>query len=212
MVPDERPPPLGVVDSTVEDFIRDERLQAMGFVGDHSEMAWLFRLKRDLDQADARTDATSIISVNYFQDESDISVLADVDLFVGPPYAVTKQLTDRYFDRVHHAFPVIGKKFFLNQWESVYSNPNLRPWKPWLGVMNMVLAIASRHLQLVGDEPPNDPSEHLVYFSRAWKLNMGDTALLDHPNVIKVQFEGLVAFYLLSIGQVNRYDHWFFSN
>ncbi|KAJ5605772.1 hypothetical protein N7510_008553 [Penicillium lagena] len=207
---DNTPSLLGVVDYTKEDFTRDEQLQAMGFVGEHSEMAWLFRLKRDLNQASSSTpnatptDAPSIISVNYFQDESDISVLADVDPFVGPPYAVAKQLTDCYFDRVHHAFPVIGKKFFLNQWESVYSNPNLRPWKPWLGVMNMVLAIASRHLLLVEDQPPGDPNEHVVYFSRAWRLSMGDTALLDHPNVVKVQFEGLTAFYLLSIGQVNR--------
>ncbi|KAJ5815409.1 hypothetical protein N7474_007186 [Penicillium riverlandense] len=204
------PTPLGVVDHTKEDFIRDEQLQAMGFVGEHSEMAWLFRLKRDLNQASNSapsgnpTDAPSIISVNYFQDESDISVLTDVDPFVGPPYPVAKLLTDRYFDKVHHAFPVIGKKFFLNQWESVYSNPNLRPWKPWLGVMNMVLAIASRHLLLVDDQPPSDPNEHMVYFSRAWRLSMGHTALLDHPNVMKVQFEGLTAFYLLSIGQVNR--------
>jgi hypothetical protein len=72
--------------------------------------------------------------------------------------------------------------------------------------MNMVLAIASRHLLLVGDQP-SDPNEHVVYFSRAWRLSMGDTALLDHPNVTKVQFEGLTAFYLLSIGQVNRYSY-----
>jgi hypothetical protein len=115
---DNAPSPLGAADYTREDFIRDEQLQAMGFVGEHSEMAWLFQLKRDLNQASSSTpngtptDTASIISVNYFQDESDISVLTDVDPFVGPPYAVAKQLIDRYFDRVHHSFPVIGKKFF----------------------------------------------------------------------------------------------------
>jgi hypothetical protein len=31
-------------------------------------------------------------------------------------------------------------------------------------------------------------------------------ALLSHPNLQQVQVEGLSAFYLLSVGQVNRYE------
>ncbi|CAG7920829.1 unnamed protein product [Penicillium olsonii] len=195
-----------VVDYTEEDFNRDEKVQAMGFVGDYSEIAWLYRLKRDLDHGthlppkDPESPAMS--SVNYFQDDSEIPVLNDVDLARRPPQHIADKLVETYFHTVHPLFPILGKVVFLNQYRTFYSNPSLRPGRRWLAVLNVVFAIATRHGNLT-NQPQLDYGEHSVYFARAWKLS-GSNVLLDHPDLQQTQVEGLVAFYLLSVGQVNR--------
>lgn len=199
--------PTGVVDYTEEDFNRNDKVQAMGFVGDHSEIAWLYRLKRSLDHGNSTPikeipEPPAISSINYFEDESDISVPNTVDLTRRPPQHIADKLVENYFHVLHSAFPILGKALFLNQYRSFYSNPGVRPGKRWLAVLNLVFAIATRHASLT-DQPQTDDSEHSVYFARAWKLS-GSKILLDHPDLQQTQVEGLAAFYLLSIGQVNR--------
>ncbi|KAJ6089614.1 hypothetical protein N7467_004830 [Penicillium canescens] len=200
--------PFGIADYTEEDYNRDDKIQAMGFVGEHSEMAWLYRLKRDLDQDSSSPikespERPAISSVNYFQDDSDFSVLDSVDLTRWPPQHLADNLVDAYFHAVHPAFPIFGKATFLNQYRSFYSNPNSRPGKRWLALLNLVFAIATRH-SLLTDKLRPDQDDHQTFFARAWSLSIGTVALLDHPDLQQVQVEGLTAFYLLSIGQVNR--------
>ncbi|KAH2346174.1 hypothetical protein KXW91_006078 [Aspergillus fumigatus] len=175
-------PPSGQ-DYTSEDFNRDEKIQAMGFVGEHSEIAWIYRLKRLLEQVsvgskEIDTDRQSVASASFFLDDSDITVLDDIDLSQRPAQTVADQLVDEYFQVVHPSFPIIGKLVFLRQYRSFYSSPH-------------------------GDNGGVTDDETL-YFSRAWRLSMSDIALLDHPNLQQVQVEGLTSFYLLSVGQVNR--------
>jgi hypothetical protein len=199
--------PPGGANYSEEDLNRGDKVQGMGFVGEHSEMAWLYRLKRELDH-----DSSSrikeipgrpvISSVNYFQDDSEFSVADDVDLARCPPQHIANRLVGNYFHTVHSAFPIIAKAIFLNQYRYFYSNPNPRPGKRWLAVLNLVFAIATRHA-LLTDHPQTDHDEHHVYFARAWKLSMRNV-LVDHPNLQQTQVEGMAAFYLLSVGQVNR--------
>ncbi|KAJ5771458.1 uncharacterized protein N7511_003509 [Penicillium nucicola] len=199
----------GAIDYTEEDFNGGEELQAMGFVGEHSEIAWLYRLKRDLDQYTTtptrnRSDRLSISSVNYFQDDFEISMLNDVDLSISPPQHVATQLVDNYFHTVHPAFPIIGMTTFIGQYNSFYANPNVRPGKRWLAVLNLIFAITARHSLMMGLPPHPEADSYLVYFTRAWRLGIDNVALLSHPNLQQVQVEGLAAFYLLSVGQINR--------
>lgn len=200
---------MATVDHTEEDFNRDEKIQAMGFVGEHSDITWLYRLKRHLDQ-DSSTPAgensvrPSISSLNYFQDDTEISTLDSSDLSTRPPQHVADKLVDDYFQSVHPTFPIIGKGIFLGQYRSFYSNPNVRPGKRWLAVLNLVFAIAAKHSLLVESPPSLDPGDHLVYFARAWRWSIGHVVVLDPPNLQQVQLEGLAAFYLLAVSQVNR--------
>jgi hypothetical protein len=181
----------------------------MGFVGDHSEMAWLYRLKRDLDQAKTSTgnkcNQPSISSVNYFLDNSKIWVLDDVDLLALPPQHVASQLVDDYFRSVHPTFPIIGKTTFIRQFSFLYTDPKARPGKRWLAVLNLIFAITAKHHLLMGLSIHSEAESYLVYFTRAWRLGIDNAALLSHPNLQQAQIEGLAAFYLLSVGQVNRY-------
>lgn len=73
-----------------------------------------------------------------------------------------------------------------------------------MAILNLIFALATRYSQLVQAGTEDLGIDHLVYFSRAWKLSMSDVALLDHPNLQQVQVEGLTSFYLLSVGQINR--------
>ncbi|KAJ5369916.1 uncharacterized protein N7496_006008 [Penicillium cataractarum] len=203
--------PLSITDHTAEDFNRDEKVRAMGFVGEHSELAWLYKLKRDLD-CESSTPvvetpdrvSVSISSLNYFLDDTEISSLDHVELSKRPPQHIADHLVDVYFQAVHPAFPIIGKGVFLGQYRSFYTNPNVRPGKRWIAVLNLVFAIAARYTLLVGDGLEGDGDDHLSYSARAWRLSIDNVALLDHPNLQQVQVEGLTAFYLLSTGQVNR--------
>ncbi|KXG51069.1 uncharacterized protein PGRI_066410 [Penicillium griseofulvum] len=163
-------------DYTEEDFNGDEKVQATGFVGEHSEMVWLYRLKRGLDHNRLKiTKETpvhpSISSVNYFQDNSEILVPDDIDLVRRPPIQIANRLVDTYFHIVHHTFPIIGKAIFLNQYRSFYANPNVRPGKRWIIVLNLVFAIATRHSFLV-DQDQTNCDDHQTYFARAWRLNV----------------------------------------
>lgn len=199
--------PSGTVDYTEEDFDRDEKVQATGFVGEHSEMAWLYRLKRDLDHNSLKgtketAERASISSVNYFQDDSEILLLDDIDLARRLPQQIANKLVETYFHVVHPTFPIIGKAIFLNQYRSFYANPNVRPGKRWIIVLNLVFAIATRH-SFLADQPQPNCDDYQTCFARAWKLNSG-SVLLHHPDLQQTQVEGLAAFYLLSVGQVNR--------
>jgi hypothetical protein len=209
-----------VSDFTEEDFNRDLRTQATGFLGGHSEIAWLYRLRRELEQSqrsattgqetvsqDQRTYRDSITTMNYSADESDLPIDMNVDVFDVPPWKIAGDLVNRYFHIVHPSFPIISRTLFVKQFTSFYSKTDVRPGKRWLAILNLILAIASRYRGLVyGDNGKGEHYDDLKYFCRAWKLNTADFALANHPNLQQVQVEGLTSFYLLSIGQVNRYD------
>lgn len=189
----------------------------MGFVGEHSEIAWLYRLKRELHKESVAAaspelisvkdnwDRHSVASVNFFLNDSQILVKNDVDLLQKPPQDVADNLVELYFQIVHPSFPIMGRVTFWGQYKSFYANPFVRPGKRWMAILNLIFALAAKYLQLIQESTEDTREDHVVYFSRAWKLSMSDVALLDHPNLQQVQVEGLASFYLLSVGQINRY-------
>ncbi|KAL3476266.1 fungal-specific transcription factor domain-containing protein [Aspergillus californicus] len=201
--------PIGSIDFTNEDFNRDERIQAMGFVGEHSEIAWIYRLKKILHHYHHGSlgkglDLNYVTTANYSLNDSEVTIMEGVELSERPPLEVADRLIGSYFQIVHPYFPIIGKVTFLNQFKSFYSAPFVRPGKRWLAVLNLIFAIATKHAYELLQDPGPGADDHNVYFSRAWKLSMGDVALLDHPNLQQVQVEGLSAFYLMTVGQANR--------
>lgn len=203
-----------MIDYIDEDYNRDEKVQALGFVGEHSEIAWLYRLKRELDndslaaatpESAAQNDRPSVASANFFLDDARILVIDDVDLSQKPSPAAAEKLVECYFEIVHPTFPIIGKATFWGQYKAFYSNPLVRPGKRWMAILNLIFALAAKYSYLFQEDTEDTQEDHVVFFSRAWKLSMSDVALLDHPNLQQVQVEGLTSFYLLTVGQINRY-------
>ncbi|KOS42460.1 hypothetical protein ACN38_g6656 [Penicillium nordicum] len=199
------------VDHTVEDFNGDISLQGIGFVGEHSATAWLYRLKclvcRTSPNLDGQFDESSLPSISscaLFMDDTAIPPINDLDVFAFPSQAAADELVDRYFQVAHASFPIVGKEIFLSQCRSFYSNSTTLPGGKWMALLNMVFAIAARHSELSGDKSQLDHTVHTVYFSRAWRLHTSDSVLLENPNLQQTQVEGLISLYLLSIGDANR--------
>ncbi|OGE47085.1 hypothetical protein PENARI_c066G06364 [Penicillium arizonense] len=186
-------PPVVTIDYTEEDFNCRGEIQALGFVGEHSEMVWLYRLKCAIKQS-CTTPSTSqedlirssVASMDYYQNDCEIAMRDEVDLLVRPSQSMADQLVDNYFEIIHPSFPIIGKTTFVGQYRSFYRDPTAQPGKQWLAVLNLVFATAAMHMSLVKTS------------------DMDKAALRDHPNLQQVQVEGLAAFYLLASGQVNR--------
>ncbi|EKV04765.1 C6 transcription factor, putative [Penicillium digitatum PHI26] len=200
------------VDHTVEDFNGDITMQAIGFVGEHSATAWLYRLKclivgqtsSDLDVQFEESARPSISSCAFYMDDTGIPPINDLDIFAYPSQAVADELVDRYFQVAHASFPIVGKEIFLSQCRSFYSNSTTHPGNKWMALLSMVFAIAARHSGLSGDHSQLDHNIHMVYFSRAWRLHTIESVLLENPNLQQTQVEGLMSLYLLSVGQANR--------
>jgi hypothetical protein len=201
--------PFLIIEHTAEDFNRNEKVQAMGFVGQYSEVAWLNTLKCSLDNDNftplsEHLNRPSISRLNYFQDDMELSGLDTVEIFARPPQNIANKLVDEYFESMHPEFPLLGKGTFLDQCRLFYTNSSVRPGKRWMAVLNLVFAIATRHSMLMDSHTGGPYSDHYMYFARAWRLGLGNFSLLGHPTLQQVQVEGLTSFYLLSIGQVNR--------
>ena len=178
----------------------------MGFIGEHSEIAWLHRLKGELEEhatENSDSEHPSVASANYFLNDSEFHVMDDINPSDVPAQPIAKRLVEIYFQNVHPCFPVMSK-LFVRQFNNFYSDSTSRPGKKWLAIMNLVFAIAARYSSLVQDHP-DEQLNHELYFSRAWKLNASDTALIDPPDLQQVQVESLAAFYLLSVGRINRF-------
>ncbi|KAF7717732.1 Fungal Zn(2)-Cys(6) binuclear cluster domain-containing protein [Penicillium ucsense] len=204
-------PATSITNYTEEDFNRDEKVRATGFVGAHSELAWLYKLKRQLDSRRSTfggdgfdQESVSISSLSYFEDDVEIINLDRTELSKRPPVHIADHFVGLYFRTVHPAFPIIGKGVFLTQYQSFYMDATVRPGKRWVAVLNLIFAIAAAHAQLIDDDVKVEGDNHLSYFTRGWRLGMDSISLLDHVSLQQVQVEGLVAFYLFCTGQVNR--------
>ncbi|CAG7950934.1 unnamed protein product [Penicillium salamii] len=200
--------PVGMKDYTEEDFHQNGEGQGMGFVGEHSEIAWLCRLKQDLDQTISASHGKLlyqpfISSANYYQEDNQILIGEEIDPMKQPPQQTADRLVAIYFYYLHSSFPIIGELTFLNQYRSFRSDSNARPGRRWVAILNLVFAIASRHEALLVHTQSKDYL-HPAYFARAWKLTMGSTAVLEQQSLQSIQIYGLLGLYFFSTGQVNR--------
>jgi hypothetical protein len=206
-----------VSDHVEEDLNRTHRARATGLIGKHSEISWLLALKQDVGDKYTRVfrskdyqrhegeELPSMATVSYFLDDSKIPMVEDADLYEQPSKATAMALIDQYFKVVHPSFPIIARGTFVDQVEEYYASSLVRPGKNWLGILNLILAIASHRSQCAVLTPSaHDRANCLKYFHRARTLCMGDGAILDNPSLQRVQFEGLSSFYLLNIGHCNR--------
>ncbi|KAL1845826.1 hypothetical protein Plec18170_009532 [Paecilomyces lecythidis] len=206
-----------VVDYTDEDFNRNKKAQATGFVGTYSDTSWMQKLKRDIHEESnstvpvssqvprgANDESYSVASVSYFLDDIELSVAGDIDPYQLPSQAVADKLLNSYFNVVHPSFPIVGKVTFMHQYRLFYSKPSVRPGNKWLAILNLIFALAAKYTTLIEDTWRGPDSDHFVYFTRACQLSINKAPLLAHPDLQQVQVEGLMSFYFLTIGQVNR--------
>lgn len=216
------------VDHVEEDFNRDEVTRATGFIGKSSEITWLQKLGKELNhESDSRPEACSdgvqngqsspslasrvdgrsdspVASSSYFLDDLNIAIPAQVDPYEVPSRETAGKLFNAYLTSVHPSFPIIGISTFVSQYQLFFSQPSVKPGNKWLAILNLIFAIAARYSHLVRAEWRDHENDHQIYFARVRILSMQDQ-FFDHPDLQQLQVEGLASFYLLSIGQINRY-------
>jgi Fungal specific transcription factor domain len=209
---------LDAIDRLEEDLNRGEEARATGFIGKNSEISWMQRVHREVEQRARRQSGMSdgettnreqedfpITSANYHLDDLDISVPGPVDVYWVPPRRQADRLFEDYLTTVHPFFPIINRSLFNSQYMTYFNN-NARPGPKWLAILNMIFAITAKHAHLI--QAPwrgEDEQDHLTYFTRARILSMNGDVLFSHPDLQQVQVEGLIAFYLLASDQINRY-------
>lgn len=215
---------LNAIDLVEEDLNRSHRTRASGYFGKNSEVSWMQKLEDEAENRSRMFDGNfetlgleeqqhlqqkndvSIATMSYHLDDLSIPLMDDVDPYDLPP----KELADRFFaaymESVHPGFEVIRKTIFATQYRQFFSQPS-KPPRRWLAILNMTFALGCRYCLLLNDTANigNDEDwDDLVYFNRARKLCLGETALFDHTDLQQIQVEILVALYLLTLGQINR--------
>ncbi|KAJ5388477.1 hypothetical protein N7509_011018 [Penicillium cosmopolitanum] len=220
--------PLDLVDHTKEDFNRDEVARSTGFMGKSSEITWLQRLSKEVNNENEewpcnnenaddenalpsptmtpRPENTSdslVASLNYYLDDLEIPNADKVDSSVVPPKETATKLLNSYLASIHPSFPIIGISTFVSQFQAYFSQPSLKPGSKWLAILNLIFAIAAKYEHLTSAGLNDEEDNHQVYFSRARMLSLEDQ-LLHHPDLQQLQVEGLTCFYMISSGHINR--------
>ena len=203
--------PVWYTDSIEEDFHSDQKLQPIGFVGGHSEIAWIRGLRKDLEvntpwaeEPVSAKNSSRLRSVCYFLDDQRITINDDQPDY-QPSAAIANKLLDVYFQVVHATFPIIGKQPFMQQCKVYYSQNRVQPSNKWLAILNLVFAMAARHARLTGQPWAPDLYTPEYFFLRAVRLSLKKTLLFDHPDLQQVQIEGLTSFFLMSLSHINRF-------
>ena len=149
-------------------------------------------------------DRERVSNVTYHCDDIDLISPDQVISNELPPRQTIEILVKTYIDSIHPVFPIIGRLTFTNQVSSFLEHSHLKPGDSWLAILNLIFAIAAKYSHLVQTHWRGDERDHLVYFARARALGMNDESIFEHPDLQRVQVLGLMAFYLLSINQINR--------
>lgn len=211
---------LDAIDRVEEDLNRNENSRATGYMGKNSEVTWMQRLQREAEhrsrglpgaltsgqsgQSRRQDDDPALHEVNYHLDDLDISAPGPVEVYAIPSRDLAEKLFDDYLRTVHPLFPIINRPLFTAQFRTFFDS-NVQPGDRWLAILNLIFAISAKHAHLTEAPWRGEERDHLVYLTRARILSMNGDVLFSHPDLQQVQVEGLIAFYLLSSDQINRY-------
>lgn len=214
---------LDAIDLVEEDLNRNERTRATGFFGKNSEVAWMQKLESESNHRSGRTledveqsqelwtigrDRASqfvpLTTVSYYLDDLDIPPLENVNQYAVPPRRLADRFFNAYMESFHPSFNAVRRKTFTTQYERFIRQPDVvRPPKKWLAVLNMVFAIGCHYCDITGEDTGDE--DGLVFLARSRQLSLAGDVLFQHSDLQQVQVEFLLGFYLLSLGQVNRY-------
>lgn len=189
---------------------------ATGFVGKMSEISWIQRafeilrghadqIRPDNDRAEINPQPT--MAFIYFMDDTNLLSIDEdyVDAYQWPSPEMALILSEAFFHAMQGAFQYVLREEFFRKMFSL-GKDSLLSWseRRWLAMANLVWAIGSKWLQMTKLDYPSPNEGHLVYYARARALGLDHRVMSDHPDLERVQGIGLLAFYLLINGSINR--------
>ncbi|KAL5382878.1 hypothetical protein PMIN03_012016 [Paraphaeosphaeria minitans] len=147
-------------------------------------------------------------SCSFYLDDEPLEMDMEVDPYELPPYELADQLLKCYMQTVQNSLPILSHKTFTEQFRHYYTSvvrgaPYKLPQK-WQAMLNLVFAIGAVHSHLIETDSATNERDHLLYHNRAWALSLNDPWWLTHPDLAQMQITGLLSFYYMAIGHVNR--------
>ena len=138
---------------------------------------------------------------------------AKVD-FYGDPYALpsstaAEQLLGSYMSSVHDSFPILNGMLFQGQVRQHFAASRgdiaTRLCPKWQAILNLVFSIGAKHLDISDAALGTGQYDHVLYQSRALALGFSPNTMVQPANILHIQGSGLLALYLISVGQIDRY-------
>ena len=190
-----------------------------GYVGGMSEVSWMQRAREYLDGpssagASYQTPlqvgpySAQAFDLTYFMDDEDL-LSVDEDRVVSeplPPTAAALMLSEAYFHAVQGAFQFVERDWFLRELEELLKGTERPSWaqRRTLGLVNIVWAVGAKWLQITQLSGDTLAADHLTYYARARALGLDHRMLFEHPDVEMTQAIGVLGFYLLINGSIQR--------
>jgi len=144
----------------------------------------------------------------FYLDNNRIDVDHTVNPFELPPRETAQTLLDSYMMTVQSSFPMLSETLFKHQFDGYYTSvlhgTSFAASPKWLAILNLVFAIGAKYMHLIEPDRQSSEQHYHIYFSRAHILGIDGPSLIGHPDLLQIQITGLLAFYFLSIGHVNR--------
>ncbi|EMD64151.1 hypothetical protein COCSADRAFT_171218 [Bipolaris sorokiniana ND90Pr] len=202
-----------------EDLHSKDEARSTGFVGKSSEVQWLravalARTERTDGSWDSSglprrpsyaTSSEPVSSFSFWTDCDDVNIDFYVDPHEMPQPHIAEHLLQCYMSKIHDSFPILPRREFTEQTRVYFgalqsgNAPSLNP--KWQIILNLVFAIGANYAHLNEGWLAN---EHITYQARARAFGLSEAAVASHPDVPQIQSLGLLGFYWLSVGQVNR--------
>lgn len=205
-----------------EDLNTNDRARATGFVGRNSEIQWLRaavmaeadRMDEEVRQIGSqRRDSYApgsdqVSSFSFWADDINVDVDFYVDPYELPQPEVAERLFLCYMSKVQDLFPILPRKLFEDQFRRHFTAllnenaPHLNPM--WQAILNLVFAIGAKYSHLIKASWRADESDHHIYQLRARAFGLNESTITNHSDLYQIQMLGLLSFYWLSVGQINR--------
>lgn len=188
-----------------------------GYVGKLSEASWMQRVREvlmghaPLLQPDVNANRfdyhiLQAMDLTYLMDDEDLLEMGEEEIspYQVPPMASAVILTEAYFHSLGGAFRFVDRETFLNELLAETRKPSEWPNRRLLALANMMWALGAKFLEITGLDKNGVSEGHSVYYARARALGLDHRIHLDHPNMQLVQGTGLLAFYLMTNGSLQR--------
>lgn len=188
-----------------------------GYVGKLSEASWLQRAREHLVgqapllQPDVNANrfdfhVLQTMDLTYFMDDQDpLSTGEDeITRYQLPPLDLALVLTEAYYNCLHGAFHFVDRESFITELIAQSAQSSSWPNPRFLALANMMWAVGAKWLEMCQLDHHGVSQEHSVYYARARALGLDHRIHLDHPNIQLVQGTGLLAFYLMVNGSIQR--------
>ncbi|KAF2830636.1 hypothetical protein CC86DRAFT_284453 [Ophiobolus disseminans] len=198
------------------DFLPEDPTQVLdthntGYLGHICEVVWLRNLKsrvQPLANLPPSTVFTQLGETNFYQDHCGVRMVEQQNPFNLPPEITATLLFQCYYQTVQVTFPIIPTDISHQlhlYYDSVRSGEPVTYPQRWFAIVHLVLAIGTRFSRLINAPWHGDHDENVYLSSARQFLDLEDSAImLAKPDLPLIQAFGLLAFYYMSIGHVNR--------